>query len=66
MEGHDLAEDRLAPVPASTILRDDSRSDLYLLPDAENTAKNGTASYTTFEVVDLGTGFINVEGTDDD
>jgi hypothetical protein len=66
MEGHDLAEDRLALVPASTVLRNDSRSYLDLLPDAKNAAKNGTAGYTTFEVVDLGTGFINVEGTDDD
>ena len=66
MQRDDAGEDRLAPIAALCVLCDNARPDLDLLSEAEDTGEDGTASNTALELVDLGTGFVDVEGTDDD
>lgn len=62
----DATEDRLALVPALRILGDDAGTDLDLHAEAQDTRQDRATSDTTLELVDLGTGLVDVEGTDDD
>jgi len=66
MQRHNPAEDRLALVAASAVLRDDSRSDLNFLSDAEDTRQDRTTRYTTLQVIHFRARFVHVERTDDD
>lgn len=60
------AEDTLALVPSLRVLSNDTRSDLYLHTQAEDTSEQRSTGDTTFQLVDLGSGLVDVEGSDDD
>ena len=66
MQTHDPAEDRFAPIPALGVLCDDARTNLDAHAEFEDAFQNGAASDAALEIVNLGTGFVDVEGTDDD
>lgn len=58
---HDTAKNRFAFVPTLRVLRNDTRPDLNLLTEPQNTGEDRATSYTTFQVVDFSSGFIDVE-----
>ena len=66
MQRHDLAKDRLALVPALAILRHNTRPDLDLLDKAQDTLEDRASRDTTLELVNLGTGLVDIEGADND
>jgi hypothetical protein len=66
MERHNPAINRLALIPALVILRHDTWPDLNFQPNSQNTLEDGTTSDTSLELVNLGSGLVDIEGTDDD
>src|SRR5699024_7563010 len=62
---HNAGEDGTALDLAVLVLGDKTRADLNLVAQLEHTGQNGTTGNTTLELVDLGTGLVNVEGPDD-
>ena len=59
------AEDGFTLVPSLSILGDDTRPDLDLLTETEDTSQNGTTGNTTLELIDFGTRLVDVERTND-
>ena len=59
------AEDGFTLVPSLSILGDDTWPDLDLLTKTEDTSQNGTTGDTTLELIDFGTGLVDVERTND-
>lgn len=59
-------ENGLAPIATGAVFRHDTWADLDFQPQIENPSKNGSTSDTALEVLDFGTWFVHVEGTDDD
>ena len=59
-------EDGTADCLAFGVFLDDAGSDLDLVAEFENAGQDGAAGDATFEVLDLGAGFVDVEGADDD
>ena len=57
----DPTKDRFAFVSTLRVLRNDARSNLNLLTESQNTSKDRATSNAAFQVVDLGTRFIDVE-----
>lgn len=51
---------------ALLVLGDDTWPDLDLVAELENTSENRTTGNTTLQLLDLGSGLVDVEGTDDD
>ena len=66
VQRHDTREDGLAPIAALRVLGDDTRADLHLLAEAEDPSEDGPTGHAALELVDLRTGLVHVEGTDDD
>lgn len=66
VEGNDSAEDGSALEVALVVTGDDTRTDLDLVAELEDTVEDGTTGNTTLELVDLGTGLVDIEGTNDD
>lgn len=66
MQRDDAREDGLAAVASLCILGHNTRPNLNLLPEAENTGEDGTTRDTALELVDLRTRLIDIEGTDND
>lgn len=54
-------EDGFAFVPTLCVLRYDTRSNLNLLTEPQDTGEDRAASDTTLQVVNFGTGFIDIE-----
>jgi hypothetical protein len=63
---HDSTEDWLAFDLALVILGDNAGSNLNLIAKLEDTSEDGASSDTSLEILDLGTGFVDVETADDD
>lgn len=61
VEGDDSAEDGSALESTVVVTRDDTRADLDLITQLDNTMKNRTTSNATLEVVDLSTGLVDIE-----
>ena len=66
MQGDDAREDGLAAITALRVLGDDARTDLDLLAEAQDTRQDRPTGDTTLELVDLSTGLVDVEGSDND
>ncbi|KAI6772529.1 hypothetical protein HG530_003487 [Fusarium avenaceum] len=66
VEGDDSAEDGSALEGTAVVSGDDTRSDLDLVTQLNDTMENGTTSNTTLEVVDLRTRFVDIERSNDD
>ena len=62
----DLAKDRFTSVPSRAVLGHDTGSDLDFLAEVEDTGEDGASGDAAFEFVDFGTGFVDIERTDDD
>ena len=62
---YDAREDGAADGLTFGVLFDDARPNLDLVAEFEDAGKDGAASYATFEVFDLGAGFVDVERADD-
>jgi hypothetical protein len=60
-ERNDPGLDGSASQLAVSILGDESRSDLDLVSDLENTLQDAAAGHTTFQVVHLGTRLVDIE-----
>ena len=65
-QGDDAREDGATLDLAVLVLGDETGTDLDLVVELEHTGQDGATSDTTLEVLDLGTGLVDVEGTDDD
>lgn len=63
---HDAGIDGPAANVALLVLGDDARSDLDFVAELQNTLQDGTSGDASFELVNFGTRFVDVEGTDDD
>ena len=66
VEGDDAAEDGLALEGALLVAGDDAGADLDLVAELEDTVEDTATGDTALELVDLGTGLVDVEGSDDD
>lgn len=66
VERNDSAEDGGTLEGTAVITGHDTRSDLNLVTQLDNTVKDRTTSNTTLEVIDLSTGLVDVEGSNDD
>lgn len=62
----DSREDGLALDLALAVLGDDARADLDLVAELQHTGQDGATGDTALELVNLGTGLVDVEGADDD
>jgi hypothetical protein len=60
---NDARIDRSALYVALSILSDDTRADLNLITDPENTLNDGTTSNATLKLINFRTRTVNVEGT---
>lgn len=61
MQRDDSAKDGFALVPTLRVFCNDTGSNLNFLTEPQNTGKDRATSNTTFQVVNLGTGFVDVE-----
>lgn len=66
MQRYNPTEDWLALVLALCVFAHDTWANFNLLAESKSTGQDGTTSNTTLEFVDFGTGFVDIEGTDDD
>ena len=64
-QGDDAGEDGLALDRALVVLADDTGANLNLVAKFQDTSKDRTTSNTTLELLDLGTGLVDIERTDD-
>ncbi|OSS54826.1 hypothetical protein B5807_01369 [Epicoccum nigrum] len=62
----DSREDGLALDLALAVLGHDAGPDLDLVAQLQHTSQDGTTSNTALQLVNLGTGLVDVEGSDDD
>jgi len=61
MQRDNPAKDRFAFVPTLRVLRNDTGPNLNLLTEPQNTSEDRATSNTTFQIVNFGTGFVDVE-----
>lgn len=66
VEGDDSAEDGSALEGTLVVSRDNTGTDLNLVTELEDTVQNRATSDTSLEVVNFGTGLVDVEGSNDD
>lgn len=66
VEGDDAAEEGGALEGAAVVARDDAGADLDLVSQLEDAVQDTAAGNAALEIVNLGTGLVDVEGTDDD
>lgn len=66
MQRDDLAKDRVTSISSRVVLCHDTWPDLDFLPQVEDTGEDRSTGDTSFQVVDFGSRFVNVKGTDDD
>lgn len=64
-EGHDPREDGTALNLAILVLGDQTGPNLNLVVLLQNTSQDGTTGNTTLQLLDLGTGLVHIEGTND-
>ena len=64
-ERNDSAEDGLALDLALLVLADDTGPDLNLITKLQHTSEDGTTGNTTLELLDLSTGLVDIEGSND-
>lgn len=50
---HNLAKNRLTPIPPRRVLRNDTRTDLDLHTETENTGEDGPTGDAALEVIDF-------------
>jgi hypothetical protein len=65
-ESDDSAEDGLAHDLTLLVSGDDTRSDLNLVAQSQHTGQDGTTSNASLQIIDLGTGLVDVERSDND
>ncbi len=65
-ESDDAAEDGTAFDFALVVLGDEARADLDLVAELQDAGQDAAAGDAAFQVLDLGAGFVDVEGADDD
>lgn len=65
VEGDDTAEDGSALESTRIVSGDDTRSDLNLVAQLDDTVQDTATSNTTLEVVDLGTRLVDIKGSND-
>lgn len=64
-ERHNAGENGSTLDLALLILGDETGADLNLIVQLYNTGKDGTTGNTTLELINLGTGLVDIEGTND-
>lgn len=65
-QGDDAGEDGLALDGTLVVLADNTGANLNLVAELQDTSEDGTTSNTALELLNLGTGLVDVERTDDD
>ena len=63
-QGDNAGEDRLALDGTLVVLADNTGANLNLVAELQDTSKDRTTSNTTLELLDLGTGLVDIERTD--
>jgi hypothetical protein len=64
-QGDNAGEDRLALDGTLVVLADDTGANLNLIAELQDTSENRATSNTTLELLNLGTGLVDIERTDD-
>jgi len=65
MKRHDSAENGLAFVSTLAVLRHNSRTNFDFHSDFQDTSEDGATSNASFEFVDFGARFVDIERSDD-